>query len=133
MSESLKTLDYKPSQPRQPSLRDDVAYYLPMLVFLIFVWIGGHWPSLYVSSYVARTCIVAVMLVLLWRRYTKIRWNYWWLGVVLGVVGIFQWIGMQLWLQAHFEFFKSSPDVFDPSKAFHSQAAFWAFIAVRLI
>jgi CAAX prenyl protease-like protein len=49
---------------------------------------------------------------------------------------------MQLWLQNHFEHFKPSPDVFDPTKTFASTAAatktfstaaiLWAFVGVRI-
>jgi CAAX prenyl protease-like protein len=122
-----------PQRPRSTFVvRDDVAYFLPMAVFLAFIWVAGRWPQLYVPAYVARAVIVAVLLILFWRHYTKVRWNHWWLGVIVGVVGIFQWIGMQLWLQNHFEFFAPAKDVFDPTKAFGSPATMWAFIAVRV-
>src|SRR5207249_9319022 len=48
-------------------------------------------------------------------------------------IGIFQWVGMQLWLQRHFEFFKPSADVFNPFDTFHSPATQWSFVAVRMI
>jgi CAAX prenyl protease-like protein len=84
--------------------------------------------------------IVAVLLAVLWRHYTKIRWNGWWLGVILGVVSIFQWVGMQLLLQKitfHYQGeayspFKPSPDSFDPTKVFESPAIMWAWIVVRV-
>jgi uncharacterized protein len=108
-----------------------MAYILPMATFLVFTWIGGNWPWLYPASYVTKTLVVAALIVLFWRQYTPIRWNYWWLGVIIGVVGIFQWVGMQLWLQ-QFEFFKPSGDVFDPTQAFQTPLALWSFIAIRL-
>ena len=113
-------------------VEDDTAYYLPMGVFLAFIAIAGHWPSLYVASYVARAVIVGVMLWIFRGHYTKIRWNHWWLGVMVGVVGIFQWVGMQSWLEHHFKFFQPSPDFFDPSKVFPGAGAFWSFVAVRV-
>src|SRR5947209_2684608 len=97
---------------RGPS--DDIAYILPMAAFLALVWVGGHWPSHYPATYVARVIIVAALLAALWRRYTRIRWNGWWLGVLVGVVGVFQWVGMQLWLQHHFEFFRPRGEPFNP-------------------
>jgi uncharacterized protein len=127
--------DYAPA-PRRG--RDDLAYLAPMFVFLILTWLGTnatfkqYVPHAYVVSYAAKTLVVAVLLVLLWRHYTKIRWNHWWLGVVVGIVGIFQWIGMQLWLQRRFDVFDPSGEAFDPTKAFSSQAALYAFYAVRL-
>jgi CAAX prenyl protease-like protein len=111
---------------------DDTAYFLPMAVFLVFTAIGGHWKSIYPAAYIARTAIVAVLLFSLRRHYTKIRWNHWWLGVIVGIAGIFQWVGMQLWLQHHFEFFKPALDVFNPAATFPNPAAFWSFVAVRI-
>jgi CAAX prenyl protease-like protein len=120
-------------------LSDDLAYILPMGIFLGFVWLGAngwvksHVPHAYPIAYAARVVVVAGMLAVLWPHYTKIRWNHWWLGVVVGVVGIFQWVGMQLWLQKYVEFFRPSGDAFDPTKEFSSPAMFWAFIALRFI
>jgi CAAX prenyl protease-like protein len=121
--------------------RDDLAYVLPMAVFLAFVWLGGSEtvkrfvPAAYPISYVARTVIVAGLLVLLRRHYTKIRWNYWWLGAIVGVVGIFQWVPMQLWLQSHFSFFKPpAPDeVFNPYRDIASNPLRVGFICVRIL
>src|SRR5262245_58242281 len=86
-------------------LRDDVAYILPMFVFLALVQVGNSWKSMYVPAYIARTAIVPVLLYIGWKYYTKIRWNHWWLGVIVGVLGIVQWVPMQLWLQKHVAFF----------------------------
>ena len=113
-------------------LRDEIAYIAPMAVFLGLVQVGVTWKSLYAPAYVARTIIVAILLAICWKHYTKIRWTHLWLGVVVGVIGIFQWVGMQLWLQNHFDVFNPSPDVFDPTKTFSSAAMLWAFVGVRI-
>ena len=86
-------------------VRDDVAYVLPMAIFMAFTWVGGQWPSLYPVAYVAKVILVTIALVVPWRHYTKISWRYWWLGAIVGVIGIFQWVPMQLWLQRNVEFF----------------------------
>jgi CAAX prenyl protease-like protein len=70
------------------------------------------------------------MLFAFRRAYTRIRWNQWWLGLIVGVIGFYQWVPMQNWL-GQFEFFKPDPDAFNPEKFYHSPAAFWAFVAVR--
>src|SRR4051794_5878735 len=136
-----KVIPYEPRhQEERGPVRDDIAYMLPMFVFLAFVWAGGNWKNLYPHFYVARAVIVAALLAVLWRNYTKIRWNGWWLGAILGVVSIFQWVGMQLLLQKltfHYHGepyspFKPSPDAFDPTKAFDSAAIMWAWIAIRI-
>ncbi len=130
-------LDYEEKRPAGP-IRDDVAYFLPMLVFMLFTWLGtsdsvkGLLPAAYPVSYVAKTVIVAGLLVWLWPCYTRVRWNHWWLGVVVGVVGIFQWVGMQRGLQ-QFEFFKpSEPTFWNEATSTWSPAMLWTFIAIRL-
>ena len=116
-----------------PWLKNDLAYILPMGVFLLFTWAGGNWPALYPASYIAKTVLTAVLLVWLWPKYTRIRWNGWYLGAALGVAGVVQWVVMQQWLERHFAIFRPDPDrVFDPTRHFASSAARWAFIGVRL-
>ena len=131
------TIEATPQRKRLVS--DDLAYILPMAVFLGFVWIGTKGTETdvgntwYPWAYVARTVIVAAMLILFWPAYTKIRWNHWWLGVIVGVVGIFQWVGMQLWLQNHFEFFKPSDKYFNPDVFFKDPSWRWLFFIIRLV
>jgi CAAX prenyl protease-like protein len=126
------------SRPRLPLLAgvsDTWAYVLPMAIFLGFIWVGGlEFPRYYPVAYALRAVLVAALLVLFWRHYTKIRWNHWWLGVVVGVVGVFQWVGMQLWLQEHFSLFRPKPQtVFDPGAYFaDSPMLYAAFIAIRI-
>src|SRR3954454_13204152 len=121
----------KPNDERDRGLvRDDLAYVIPMFVFLGFVGAGGHWKTLYPHFYVARALVVPILLALFWKSYSKIRWNGWWLGAILGALSLLQWVGMQLLLQKivfHYnnelyEPFKPSPDAFDPTKAFSSPA-----------
>ena len=127
----------QPSPPvgKEGWLRDDVAYLLPMAAFLAFTWVGGNWKSLYPLSYVAKVIVTTVLLVVGWRFYTKISWRYWWLGLIVGVIGIFQWVGMQLWLQEHVAFFKPPDDPFNPFApgTFGSAEMAWAFVAVRIV
>ncbi len=104
-----------------------------MGTFLLFLQVGATWPALYPASYVARTLIVAVLLIWLWPRYTRIRWNGWYFGAMLGVVGVVQWVLMQHWLQSHFAVFRPDPgNAFDPTRHFGSATARWAFIGVRI-
>ena len=131
MSKRAKPLDYEPRADSK-AISDDLAYVLPMGTFLVFTWIGGTWKTLYPISYVAKAILVAIMLFALRKHYTKVRWNHWWLGVIVGVVGIFQWVIMQLWLQKHFEFFKPSADVFNPFDTFANPIVLWSFIFVRI-
>ena len=127
------------SSPRRYGVSDDTAYILPMAAFLAFIWVGtkgeetGHGNTWYPAAYAARVVVVGAMLILLRRHYTKIRWNHWWLGVIVGVVGIFQWVGMQILLEKHFEFFRPGPNVFNPDLFFTDAGTRIAFECVRLI
>lgn len=123
-----------PDSPPPPApARDDLAYVIPMGVFLGFTWLSGQWTAGYPLLYVVKTILTGLALVMLWRRYTPIHWNYAWLGVAVGVIGIVQWVGMQLLLQRYFSFFRPSGEVFNPFDHFNSDAHRYAFIAMRII
>jgi uncharacterized protein len=117
----------------------EAAYVLPMALFLVLVWVGsrgeltpaGH--AWYPWAYVARTFAVAALLWFFRRSYAPIRWNHWWLGLIVGVAGVVQWVGMQLALEQRFEFFKPAGTAFNPELFFADPAARWSFIAVRLL
>src|SRR5687768_2760306 len=101
-------------------LRDEIAYVAPMAVFLLLIWVGQQADWLYAPAYVARGVIVAVLLSIFWKRYTPISWRYWDLGIIVGVIGIVQWVGMQTLLERNFEYFKPDPEAFNPYKAFNN-------------
>jgi hypothetical protein len=126
-------LDYEPRTRRPHWLSDDVAYILPMGIFLAITWTHGHWPAYYPLEYTLKTILTAIALIILWPRYTKIKWNGLFLGFLFGVIGTVQWIGLQLYLQKHFALFQESTDAFNPLKYFQNRSAMIAFIAVRLI
>jgi CAAX prenyl protease-like protein len=112
-------------------ISNESAYILPFATFLLFVAAGNYIPSLYAASYVARAVIVGAMLVAWWPRYTTVRWSSWWLGIVVGVIGVIQWVGMQIWLQNHFSYFKPATDLFDPTRAL-SPSWLYPFLVVRI-
>jgi membrane protein YdbS with pleckstrin-like domain len=117
-------VDYETRKPKRPLVADDIAYIAPMAVFLLLTAAGASGtfkamtPYAYPIAYAVKVVVVVALLVLLWKHYTKIRWNHWWLGVIVGVVGIFQLVGMQLWLQRNFTFFAPSEGAFDPVNTF---------------
>jgi uncharacterized protein len=117
--------------PPRSTRADDVAYVLPMAVFLLLTQAGVHWPGLFVASYVAKTVLVAV-LVVCWRRYTRIRWSYWWLGILFGILGIVQWVGMEhALLHMWPNYPRLSGAEFNPYQQIASPSMRWAFIAIR--
>jgi CAAX prenyl protease-like protein len=121
-------IDYPPLPPKLNRLSDDLAYIVPMGIFLAFTFAQGQWPATYALCYLLKTIATAVALAILWKRYTPLRWNSVGLGLIVGILGTFQWIGMQLWLQKHFSFFTPAPDQFNPYDHFHTRT-----IAIRLI
>lgn len=122
----------KSQPPTRLSISDEMAYWLPMAVFLIFTQMGVWWPTLYPATYVAKTFIVAGLLFFLWPHYTKIRWNYWMLGIFMGVLGVVQWVGMETLLThfwPHHNLFAIEP--YNPFDRIHPRALCWAFIIIR--
>jgi CAAX prenyl protease-like protein len=103
-----------------------------MGVFLILTAAGVQWPSIYPFSYIVKTLLAAGLLYVLWPKYTPIRWNHLWLGALMGVIGVIQWVGMErllLKLWPHFPEMAGDPR--DLTKAFASPVMSWAFIGLR--
>ena len=121
-----------PLRKRRNWISSEAAYLLPMAIFLLITQAQTKWPIIYAPLYAVKTLVTAVALVILWKNYTKIRWNYAWLGAIVGVTGIVQWIGMQLILEKYFPIFQPSPDAFNPINHFANHNEMIAFIAVRL-
>ena len=74
------------------------------------------------------------LLILLWPQYTKINWSHAWLGVLVGIVGVFQWVGMEKGL-LHFwpNYPRASMEAVNPFTTFSSPVMLWTFIAIRLL
>ncbi|HTL29377.1 MAG TPA: CAAX prenyl protease-related protein [Tepidisphaeraceae bacterium] len=133
MTRPPTVIDYETQPPaRDSDRRDDLAYIAPMGAFMLFTWLGGHWPQFYPASYVFKTSIVPLLLIYFWKRYTKIRWTHLWLGAIVGVLGIVQWVGMEklLW-KLGWTWATLSVEPFDPTKAIENQPLLWSFIAIR--
>jgi uncharacterized protein len=118
-------------------------YILPFAVFMGFTFLGGQFKDFYPHSYVAKTFVVAGLLWFCWKFYTRVRWTHLGLGVLVGVVGVVQWIGMEKLFMSHDFFFwtrmsfagaeQVRADAFKPHEVFASAATMWAFIAIRLL
>jgi hypothetical protein len=104
-----------------------------MAVFLAFTWAGGNWPALFPLSYALKTVVVAALLVVLWRHYTPIRWDWWWLGAIVGALVVVQWVGMEKLLLHYWPNYPrmSRPTAFDPYQSIASPELRVAFIAIR--
>ena len=121
--------------PSQPSSTrpDDLAYISPMAAFLALTWAGGQWPAFFAASYYIKTILAAALLLYFRKRYTAISWRYWQLGLLVGVIGIVQWVGMEK-LLLHFwpHYPRPSFEIFDPRQHFSSPTALWSFAIIRI-
>ncbi len=121
--------EYKP-MPTWP-------YIVPMAVFLGFTFLGGQFKDYYPLSYVLKTLIVAAILLLVWKSFTRIRWTHLHWGVMVGIIGVIQWVGMEklLMSQEWLSWTRMTYDIrgaaFKPYEYFTSQSWMWAFIAIR--
>lgn len=139
MTETLE--DESPVRLFGRPVRRDIAYIAPMAVFLAFTFLGVKFGSFYPLSYVLKTFVVAAMLFVLWRAYTRIRWTHLPLGVLVGVIGTVQWIGMEKLFMSH-DFFvwtrmsfdganKVREAAFNPETALGTGWVLWAFVTIR--
>jgi len=140
---TIPTLDYQPPADHAKPRRLQIAYLAPFAVFMLFTFAGGQWPQFYPLSYVLKTFVVAVLLICFWRYYSTIRWTHLWLGALVGIVGVVQWIGIEklfMHYDSLFRWTRISGDAksviegaFRPLDHFESPLLAWSFIAVRLL
>lgn len=102
---------------------------------MVCLAVGTYWKALYPWSYVARTLLAGGLLIHFRKRYTPIVWRYWWLGALLGVAGVLQWVGMDTLLQRSLPrwFALNHATAFNPEAHFAAPGAAWGWIAVRLL
>ena len=113
--------------------RDEAAYIFPMAAFLLLIGLAGYVTD-HPWGYLPRAIIVPILLVMFWKHYTRIRWDYWWLGAIMGVLGVVQWIGMEKLLQGAgigYPWIVTPGEVTDPTARFTSPAMMWGWIAIR--
>ena len=158
MSDVAVPLPRDPLQRRLDRLLPDGWWlWLPMAVFMLVLFVGpysedwlGEFGS-YAASYVVRTLLVGGILIWLWPRLMhEVRWTHLGLGVVFGVVGTVQWIGVDKLLLAAQQAFapdEDSParivfsilgtvdpaDGWNPFEQITSPVWLWLFITIRLL
>ena len=106
----------------------------PMASFLLIMAAGTTWKELYPWAYIARAAIAGFLLIAFRRYYTRISWKYWWLGIIAGVLGIVQWIGMDSLLQWAVPslFALDHKAAFNPFEYFATSSAAWSWTAIRI-
>lgn len=133
MKKNIVIVEAEPSSRGSGSWMDDLAYLLPMGVFLALTFAGGHWEKFFPASYVLKTLVVAGLLIALRRHFTRINWSYAWLGALVGALVFVQWVGMESLL---LKFWPNYPrmsrgPVLDPFEKFAAPWQAWAFILIR--
>jgi CAAX prenyl protease-like protein len=114
-------------------VRDDVAYMLPMGAFVGLTFLGSYLPqNAFPIVYATKTLVAAVLLGVLWPHFTRITWDYFWTGVLVGVVGVIQWIGTEeLLLRVWPSYPRMGGQPFNPMTAIESPVLLALFFAVR--
>jgi CAAX prenyl protease-like protein len=103
-----------------------------MGVFLVFTQLGVWWPDQYPLTYVVKTILTAIALVFFWKSYTKIRWTRLPLGVLVGVLGLVQWVGMEKLLLAFGpSWTHMSGEPIDPFEQIANPGLAWPFVLFR--
>ena len=124
------------SQPdvaaRRSPLGPELSYILPMAVFLAFTQVAIWWPNAFAIVYPIKTLAAAALLVICWPAYTRVNFRAWPLGVLVGVIGIIEWVGLEKIL-LHFGYPRIHADVYDPMTSISSPGLRIAFIAFRWI
>jgi uncharacterized protein len=112
----------------QTLIGDDIAYMLPMGIFLALTYVGATWPATYEASYVVKTIFTAIVLGLCWKQYTPIIWKHLPLAAAVGVVALIVWIGVEKLVP---NYPRLSHDAFNPQKEIANPAWRWSFIVFR--
>ena len=122
--------------------RPQLPYVLPLVVFGAFLALENYAPQAKSWLYPAKTVATAMCLWLLRRHYKCLSWRWSWLGIVIGLVVVVQWISMEEFFSRHWHY-PPLPVVggegtvqaehFDPEAAFGGRGlSFWLWIASRM-
>ena len=91
----------KLKKKRKPEALAEWPFWLPMMVFMIVLFAGSFQEGWGPWSYVVRTLLVGGVLVWVYPKLkVDIQWTHTGLGVIVGVLGLVQWVGMDKLLQA---------------------------------
>jgi uncharacterized protein len=127
--------------PPSASRHDDAAYIAPMAAFLLLTFLGGggdflflHWPKFPVASYILKTFLTAALLIHFRKHYLPFSFRAWHIGILLGILGIIQWCGVEELLGGAQPKYPQIPGGGDPMNPFAYFAApwqAWSFIIIR--
>lgn len=126
------------TEAAKPTGRDELAYVLPMGLFLVLTGAGGFWQQFYVFSYALKSLVAGALLIYFWNHYRPISFKYWKLGVLFGIIGIVQWCGVEellLFLERKGFAYPRIPgaaDSINPFKAYTPVMA-WGVFGIHLL
>lgn len=75
-------------------LAESLPFVLPLLAFMIFLTFEGSFPGQHYILYPIKTALVAAILVWFWRSLPSLKPSSILMSVVMGVLGIVIWVGM---------------------------------------
>ena len=75
--------------------RPHLPYVLPIIVFGLFLAAESQWPQAKWFLYPLKTLATGACLWWVWGEFKSLSWRWSWLGVVIGIVVVVQWVGME--------------------------------------
>jgi len=120
---------------RRSPLDDDWSYVVPMAAFVGLTVVSAWWPALFPVTYlyIVKTVVTALLLWVCWPAYTRIGWEGWKLGVLVGVLGIFNGLLMEKGLLRLWPNYpRMHGDAFDPYAQIPNAGVRVAFFCVSL-
>ena len=84
--------------------RPQLPFILPLVVFGSFLALENYWPEAKGWLYPAKTLATGICLWLLRREFKGLAWRWSWLGIVIGVVVVVQWVGMEETFKAYWRY-----------------------------
>ena len=122
--------------------RPQLPFILPLLIFGVFLALENHAPQAKFWLYPTKTLATALCLWLLRRHFKCLSWRWSWLGIVIGLVVVVQWIGMEEFFSKYWRYpplpvFGGegtwTGEYFNPETHFgRRNLSFWIWIAIRM-
>ncbi len=122
--------------------RPHLPYVLPFIVFGVFLLGESQFPQLKWLLYPLKA--LATGMCLWWMRdeFKSLSWRWSWLALIIGVVVVVQWIGMEMFFKANWHYPPlpmvggdawDAENIFNPVEEFGGRGvSFWLWIAFRM-
>lgn len=84
--------------------RPHLPYILPIVIFGAFLAAEGRWPEAKWILYPLKTVATGACLWWVLAEFKNLSWRWSWLGVVIGLVVVVQWVGMEELFKTHWRY-----------------------------